>query len=359
MSRSSACRPILVPALRRLWRDPCRLQLGTDPSRAVVLELADPASARLLDLLDGTRTEAGLIREAGHLGVPADEAIGLLTALRGAGLVLDSHALFPGGMAEPARRRLAGEASALARHADPAPAVRLRRRGAAQVIVSGASQLVVPIASALVSSGVGHVDPDVSGVTRLTDAAPAGLLPADAHRPRGVAAAEALRRAAPEAVLGALRPGAASFAVLVGFAAPAALTALAHAKRRLPHLAVTVRDGTAVIGPLVRPGQTPCLNCLDMHRRDRDPAWPTIAAQLYTTPDVTDPIAATTVLLAAGYAAAEVLAHIDGGVPVTLGTTVEISGPGQERHRPWTPHPGCGCLRRTRVGQRRPPARRS
>src|SRR4051812_9838807 len=95
MSRSSAQRPTLLPALRRLWRDPRRLQLGTDPGRAVVLELADPLLARLLDLLDGTRTEGGVVREAAALGVAADEAFAVLHALRGAGLVLDSTALMP------------------------------------------------------------------------------------------------------------------------------------------------------------------------------------------------------------------------------------------------------------------------
>ncbi len=46
----------LVPGLRRLWRDRQTVQFGTDPRRAVVLEFADPALARVLDLLDGSRT---------------------------------------------------------------------------------------------------------------------------------------------------------------------------------------------------------------------------------------------------------------------------------------------------------------
>ena len=124
----------------------------------------------------------------------------------------------------------------------------------------------------------------MSGMARLSTRRRPACCPTDAHRPRGVAAAEAVRRVAPDVDLAPLRPGTATFAVLVGFAAPAALTALSYGTRRLAHLAVTVRDGTVVVGPLVRPGRTPCLNCLDLHRRDRDPAWPAIAAQLQTTP---------------------------------------------------------------------------
>jgi hypothetical protein len=338
---------MLLPALRRLWRDPNRLQIGTEPGRAVLLELTEPACARLLDLLDGSRTEVTLVREAARAGIAAADTLAVLAALRRSGYVIDAHAADAG--LEPARRRLDGEVVALAlrgRLRARMPAAALRRRRAAQVLVTGASQLAVPIAAVLGSAGVGHLDPDVGGVATIDDAAPAGLLPADAYRPRGVAAADAVRRVAPEADLGPLARGEATFAVLVGDAAPATLTALAYSRHRLPHLAVTVRDGTVVVGPLVRPGLSPCLNCLDLHRRDRDPAWPVLAAQLHTGPDLAVPLAATTVLAGAAFAAEEVLTHIDGGRPTTLGATVEITGPGLDRRRRWTHHPRCGCQRR-------------
>jgi len=369
MSRPPARRPTLLPALRRLWRDPHRLQPGTDPGRAVVLELGDPGCARILDLLDGTRTEANLLREAIRLGIPADDVASLLTTLSTAGLVIDAHALRPAELSDATRRRLDHEVAALAMRGPGRGCVRdnglgpsqgqvpsrtstaaaaIRRRLAAQVLITGSSQLVVPIACTLAQSGVGHLDPDVNGVARLADVLPGGLLPTDAHRPRGVAAAEAVRRVAPEVDLTPLRPGQATFAVLVGFAAPATLTALSYGTRRLAHLAVAVRDAIVVVGPLVRPGQTPCLNCLDLHRVDRDPAWQRVSAQLNTGPEIAEPVAATTALASAAYAAAEVLAHIDGGAPTTLGATVEISGPAQSTRRRWTQHPRCGCRRRVR-----------
>jgi bacteriocin biosynthesis cyclodehydratase domain-containing protein len=366
MSRLSGRRPVLLPGVRRLWRDPHRLQLGTDPARAMILELTDPASARLLDLLDGTLTDAALIRAAGRQGIPVEDAGAMLAALSEAGLILDARLLTPGELAEPIRRRLDGEAAAIAlRQPDDTDlptrprlgvAATLRRRLAAQVLITGASRLAVPIAATLASAGVGHLDPNVNGVARLADVTPAGLLPSDAHRPRGIAAAEAVRRAAPDVDLAPLGRQQATFAVLVGFSAPATLTALSYDTRRLAHLAVAVRDGTVVVGPLVRPGQSPCLNCLDLHRMDRDPAWPVVAAQLHTGPDAAEPLAATTALTAAAYAAAEVLTHIDGGLPVTLGATVEISGPGRAVRRRWTQHPRCGCRRRSRSRPAGPPA---
>ena len=54
------------------------------------------------------------------------------------------------------------------------------------------------------------------------------------------------------------------------------------------HLAVRVRDGTGLVGPLVIPGVTSCLGCADLHRSDRDAAWPAVAAQLRDTVGVAD-----------------------------------------------------------------------
>jgi bacteriocin biosynthesis cyclodehydratase domain-containing protein len=306
-----------------------------------MIELPDPSCARIFELLDGVRTEAAVIREAEADGVPAGQTSAILAALRRAGLILDARAIWP-RLDEPGRRRLATELAAISRRPDSAvtPAGVLRRRRAAKVLVTGTSQLVVPIAAALAAAGVGRPWPELSGVTRVTDTGPGGLLPSDVHRPRGVAAVEAVRRAAPEADLTPLHPAEATFVVLVGSAVaefpPAEAATVAH-------LAVTARDATMIIGPLVRPGSTPCLSCLDLHRRDRDPAWPLLAAQLSTSPDAVEPVAVATALAAVAYAAAEVLRHIDGGLPRTLGTTVELAEPGQERCRRWSRHPHCEC----------------
>ncbi|MGJ0223707.1 hypothetical protein ACQUZK_09930, partial [Streptococcus pyogenes] len=65
-----------------------------------------------------------------------------------------------------------------------------------------------------------------------------------------------------------------------------------------------------LVGPLVRPGVTACLRCLDLERSGRDPCWPTLAAQLTRT----TPVAEETTLAAtsSALAAAQALAHLDG-----------------------------------------------
>ncbi len=61
--------------------------------------------------------------------------------------------------------------------------------------------------------------------------------------------------------------------------------ALADAVRcRVTHLVVVV-DGDAVrIGPLVIPGQTPCVGCTDLHRATWDPAWLALVPQFGRRP---------------------------------------------------------------------------
>jgi hypothetical protein len=50
---------------------------------------------------------------------------------------------------------------------------------------------------------------------------------------------------------------------------------------------------------------------------------------------------------AAGLAATQALAYLDGGTPEALGRSLELTGLGEPiRRRSWTRHPRCGCHRR-------------
>lgn len=131
----------------------------------------------------------------------------------------------------------------------------------------------------------------------------------------------------------------------------------------VPHLAVRMRDGTGLVGPLVIPGVTSCLRCADLHRSDRDDAWPAVAAQLCRTVGTAD---RATVLATAALALAEVdhvVRAVHGEIrpaigaqgppgprasgpttPSTLGTTLEFDvAKGAIVARRWSRHPRCGC----------------
>ncbi len=117
------------------------------------------------------------------------------------------------------------------------------------------------------------------------------------------------------------------------------------------HLPVRVRDGTGLVGPLVIPGVTSCLSCADLHRRDRDAAWPAICAQLRETVGVAD---RATLLATAALALSQVNrviaavrgqeAHTDSRPPQTLDATLEFDlNAGTIVARRWTRHPLCSC----------------
>lgn len=120
----------------------------------------------------------------------------------------------------------------------------------------------------------------------------------------------------------------------------------------VPHLQVRVRDGTGLVGPLVIPGHTSCLSCADLHRSDRDAAWPALAAQLRDTVGSAD---RATVLATAALALSQVdrviraVRQHDGPGPVppappTLDTTLEFDVAANSiMARRWTRHPLCGC----------------
>ncbi|MFB9543347.1 TOMM precursor leader peptide-binding protein [Micromonospora sagamiensis] len=346
MTRATLLRPTLLPGLTRLWRDRHTLQLGLDPARAVLLEVANPRAVRLLDLLDGAHSERHILDHATRIRVDRDDARSLLETLRAAGLVVAAHTLLPTGLADPDRARLSDEAGALALGAGDlpgTPAQVLRRRRAARVVVTGSGRLGGPVAVALAQAGVGHVDPDLGGRVRPADLVGTGLLPGDVGRHTAEAVADAIARTAAGTVTSPVRRRRADLVVQVGVDRPAALLAAGFARRRQPHLMLSLRDGVPVIGPLVRPPAGPCLNCLDRHRLDRDPAWPGLAAQL-AGDDPTPACGVATLLAAVALATAEALSHVDGGTPETVGAAVEVGGAGRFRRRVWPPHPDCGCL---------------
>lgn len=69
----------------------------------------------------------------------------------------------------------------------------------------------------------------------------------------------------------------------------------------VPHLPLVLTGTGAEIGPYVDPGRTPCLSCVAAHRRDADPAWPQVAAQLLgrAAPELSDAIVAEAAFVAA------------------------------------------------------------
>ncbi len=111
----------------------------------------------------------------------------------------------------------------------------------------------------------------------------------------------------------------------------------------VPHLAVVDDESGWRIGPLVEPGRGPCLRCLELARRDRDPAWPVIAAQLAGRPAPPPVRGIRTLVDAAAAAAAVVDDRLRFGETPLVGRSLRLGAAGDPPAAGHPPHPECGC----------------
>jgi hypothetical protein len=328
-------RPALKPGLATVWRNRDTVQIGIDPRRAIALT-GMRGAAGLLRLLDGSRDRHQVLAAAGDLGMDAGTADRVLTLLAAAGALDDFPAGGHGALPTGTRARLAPElATTSLAHRDADGGARtLARRQAARVRVHGASRASLWIAGLLSAAGVGLVLSTGPAVPRP---GPSGAAtPPPPGRPGTATGSRSRQRPRPDLVI---------LADSHGRELPAALV-----RRAVPHLAASASEAIGVVGPLVLPGRSACLRCLDLARAERDPAWPLILAQLVSQSGQ-EPLACDTVLatMVAAQAAAQALAFLDQGAgaaaAVTNGT-LELVLPGwQWRRRTWHPHPRCGCQR--------------
>ena len=108
-------------------------------------------------------------------------------------------------------------------------------------------------------------------------------------------------------------------------------------------------EAIGVVGPLVIPGRSACLRCLDLARTDRDPAWPLILAQMAGRRPDPPACDATLAAAVAAQATAQAMAFVDrpGRTgPVSNGTLELVLPAWQWRRRTWLPHPACTCGQR-------------
>jgi len=332
----------LAPGARILWRAAGVTQWEL-PDRALIV---DGAHSRDIAALIGAADHGDPVAEPG-----SDGALGPVRAqLRSAGFLhrptRTVAARGAAGRPPGTPERLLADLHALVpRFGDGAAATMTARRTRSATIM-GADRLAAAIAALLAAAGVGRVDLAGPGPARLEHAMPGGLRPQDEGRPWREAAGDAVRRAAPETEIGSGPGSAAPDLVIATGPRPMAddLRQQLHDDSQ-PYLCVGVDGARAVIGPLVLPGWSSCARCLEMHRRDRDPAWWALAAQLSTASPRTPASDVALCAIAAGIAASQALALLDGEQPTTVEATIEMTLPDWRLRRRARPaHPDCACL---------------
>jgi bacteriocin biosynthesis cyclodehydratase domain-containing protein len=327
----------LNPAARVLWRSATSVQFELGDDAVQVDDIDQPMVSYLLH---------GPLTTADPCGGPLDK---IRDRLRADGYLYDhphTERRTPPGTELP--ERLLGELGAVSERAGPHAALARRQlagRRTCAVVVHGKDRLAPMLGALIAAAGVGWVHMPETGDVRLAQTMPGGLAPGDEGRRLREACGDAVRRAAPDVDTTALPPERRADLLLLTGTAPVELSVRAalHAGG-IAHLVVGVDGSRGVVGPLVIPGVTSCLRCVELHRRDRDPAWPALAVQLMSAPGRTAPSDVALCALIAGLAATQALSHLDGEIPSTSGGSLHLTLPGwQVRRRSFGPHPDCDC----------------
>lgn len=336
-----AARYALAPGVTVAPRDATTVQIGTEASRRFLLADAPRCAPTVLAGLDGSTPLGDAVRSAGGR---LAEWLPVLAELAALGLIVPATAranLAP---------QLRGERLTLIEQHGVAAADRLlAARSDAVVVVEGTGALAETVADLLAASGIGHVHHPrpVARAMAATVAAQGGTTAAlvttatpdeDAwgapSRPRGQRPAVSLFPPAPQS-----RPTA---VLLADSGGPDPGRAAELVAAVIPHLAVRTGPARVVVGPLVLPGRSACLNCVDRHRADADPDWPRVAA----AGRARSADAATRAIRAAAVLAVEQILDLVDGLrrPDSVDATIEWR-PGSlyPRRRPWPRHAECRC----------------
>ncbi len=297
-SEATAVRWVLRPGAPVLRRDATTVQVGLDhPSRVLL-----PDSAAVRTLLSDLRDQTG---RAGP-GARSPEAA-CWARLRAADLLVPvagpARAAAPGAPDGVA----AGVLRATRAWAGTDAERRVAARAAMRVRLSGPGDLAVAAGRLLRGTGVVVLDhaggPGGAGVGGAADGAGLVVVAVDGEVRRGV-----------------VDP------------------LVAHGT---PHLVLWARGGLPRVGPLVVPGVTACLRCLDAHDAEDDPRRPLLLEQAADQPpDPHDPVLAA---LAAAWAARDVLRLAEGVTPTTWSATLTVTPDGPPVVRSLARHPHCGC----------------
>lgn len=324
MRDDSRMPPAALPhtvALRR-WRSvhelgPRTRMIGLDPVAALVVGDLAPALADLLTDLRVPVAPDEFAARAAARGVAAADVHLLLAALHDAGELVDGAAV--------ARSEA--------------------QRAAAAVVVHGTGPLAAGVVIGLVAAGIGAVHLTTSGTVTGADTG-TGLGDVDRGRPRLDAIGDAAARAVPGAAVTPCPRSLVPDLVVIADEYPDPIRVADLLAAGIPHLPVRLRDGVGVIGPLVLPGRTACLACLDLQRSACDPCWPIVAAQLAGHRGAADPAcAAATVALAVAQVTGMIDATASGGAPPpALEASLEFDvAAATVVRRPWQAVAGCRC----------------
>lgn len=329
----------LHPDVVVAWRNPGCVQIGLGSDRGLILDdLTPDGEALLAGLRSGEHSLDSLRALAAERGLPGREVDRLVDALREQGAIL-AEPVVP--LLRTRAHLLPVARAATLRHPGVDGWTLVHARLAARILLVGTAYFGSRLARMLVSAGIGEVGVHDRRPVSARDLAEGEVyLPSDLGRPRHQVLAERVPGVIPHADAVTTN---ADLVVLIGAGALEPMVWDPYLRTDTTHLPLLLGERDVVVGPLVRPGQTCCLRCLDLFRADRDPAWPTVAVQAaHHRFGPRDPLLLD---LACVTAAAQLLLLVDEPGRASLdGVSLEVGldDPVPTLRR-WPAHPRCGC----------------
>ncbi|MCW2754236.1 MAG: hypothetical protein JWQ32_1647 [Marmoricola sp.] len=115
----------------------------------------------------------------------------------------------------------------------------------------------------------------------------------------------------------------------------------------ISHLPVRALGARVVVGPLVVPGHTACLRCLESHRSVSNPRYRLLLDRHLAAvrhDGVAAPCDTALAALALGWAVRDLVTLAEGRRPASWSTTIELGGDlGRISRTRWLRHPDCSC----------------
>jgi len=331
-------RPRLKSHAQPLRRGPGSLQLGLCPDAGVVLDGLTEAEIAMAEGLDGSMDTRTLYAAAAAAGVDAGRVAELIAILNEHHLLVDTDRAWLSAVGGPPRHPRRPDTTAMAIAAAyglPGEGFdHVAARSTQHVVISGEGDVPYALADLLRVGGIGQVSVGANAVNTLD-------LELRGHR---VGGRQATFRGPLES------PTSPDLVVLAAVGAIHADAGEPWLRRGIPHLPLVVQAHRVQVGPLITPGQGPCLSCMDLHRRDRDAAWPALLSQLSPVwplrPGAPVNLESTLNAMTTGVAAMMVHTCLDGQpVPGDLSLEVSLPWPAILSRR-WFRHPLCECTAR-------------
>jgi molybdopterin/thiamine biosynthesis adenylyltransferase len=339
------------PNHQALWRNPFEMQLGLGQSQ-VVLKKLSPAQERLIAALYRGIADQQLPAITKELGLSKADSDSVLEQV-GPIMLADNPKLkskieltpdfVAGAFADIIRASLV--------HAVDGEAVLIGRAGRS-IHIEDISRTGLVIAQGLAAAGVGHLISHDEQQVQRSDLGPTAYPSQLLGRPRIDALRTMLAASPNKAVVSTGKKilekqlQKIDCAVLIVQQAIEPRRYSHWANRDVPHIAVSFDTEFSSISPMIIPGQTACLFCLENMRTDQDSNWPVLASQLIGSQKKFDDAASQ--LFAAGVVIQKILARIDKVAGFEL-SEENLSGyrmnlkTGEITEFVWPKHKACGC----------------